>query len=354
MLNKLKLSNYLTSPKTNTTKGLEQALSSWKKKIPPSSPLNKNIESLLRNVESQSLTLKVPDRKINPLLRSIPSVSKKVKFIEQRHASSIDYYTTRVLASSESYDLPRAMKIRIIFPALSNLPSELDGQVKLATVGRTFLEMCGWSYCMKHFRPRTRPIPGSLVNGYNFDLLGYVSPFEEIAQSEVEYVRYAESREGVAAAAAAAAAKTATVTGNEVSSLLPPLRSSSSSSNETSFHTNFTSSDHNEIYNNNDNNTNNQNVKINKPYGKGYTRRDESNICRPENIRLYVKAIGLYDAMVFDFDGHSHTREEQAIYALYKTIGAILHVHGPERAREFVYTQVIEGYDGILHLTIDF
>lgn len=140
---------------------------------------------------------------------------------------------------------------------------------------------------MKYLSAPGRVVPGCFVNGYNMNMLGYVSPYEEIASIEDEFV----SKE-------------------EFDNPRSPF------------------------------------------YLHRYSPNNDINLCRPKSLAQYVKAIGLYDSIIYDSLQHNANREQQAISALYQTVGAVYQIHGSDKAKQFIDQRIMEGETGLVWLSV--
>ncbi|VVT50938.1 uncharacterized protein SAPINGB_P002930 [Magnusiomyces paraingens] len=256
----------------------------------------RQISRFLSNIESPAHTLRIFDPEIIRGPRQAHLTNLKLRQAASTFRPSLVYFSSRVLGTkiesdgthistgSVDFGLPDNVIFSIIYPRLAETSGHSDQLAKLARIGRMYLEICCWSYTMKYLSaPGRAPSPGCFVNGYNFNMLGYVSPYEEIAPIEEEDVKASEFK-----------------------------------NTKSPMHQHRLS-----------------------PY-------NDINLCRPESLAHYTKAIGLYDSIVYDSLPHNVGREQQAIAALYQTIGSLYQIHGPEVTRKFIDQRVMEGKTGLV------
>lgn len=175
-------------------------------------------------------------------------LTKKLDIASSKYQSSLDFLALYI--DIESYPVSKTQLARIMYPALSALPTETDLNEKLARVGRIFLELQCQAF-MLHLPSRNT---AQMVNGYDF------SRFED---------------------------------------------------------------------------------------GSSDALHNQTHLIR------YLKANGLHESIILDFNAHEHTRDEQAVSAFYRIIGTLIVSHGAEKTSGFVNDRVIGGINGLMRLRVD-
>lgn len=357
-MNGLKIFKNLSYSRDDSSRRISNALSVWRKQLLAKGVVDE-INTLLPSAESESNTMKVHDRELVRQSKSHRRYHLKLENAKIKYSSSVEFFSTSILGCpskpsqekfaqaqlstnmnknkdnnnnntletnkdakhnsqlfGSKYHLPESTRLMILYPTLSDMVPDRDDQIKRKNLGKMLMELACWTYSMKNFRSSLPPVPGSTINNMNFEMLGTISPSEEVSWSaENDYVRYSKA-------------------------FNVPIQG------DTRHHVQDTSST-----NRPRKATIPQIHTADLPNTYRYSPDNPYNLCRPNLLKRYVRLLGLYDLMIIDVPTPPNAREGYAVSALYKTVGELARLHGAEVATDFVQTRLIEGSNGILELT---
>lgn len=120
------------------------------------------IKTILRTNGSVSLTHKIDDKLTRSFIRSDQHASRKLDSAISKYQPSLDHLS--LFIDSSKYPLSKEKLAKILYPALSVLPTEIEASEKLARIGRMFLEAQCQAYMMQ-LPSRNMP---EIVSGYDF------------------------------------------------------------------------------------------------------------------------------------------------------------------------------------------
>lgn len=111
------------------------------------STIHKQMNQILEKNGSASLTFKIDDKIIRENLRSERRATRKQDTAKTRYQQSIDHLA--MFVDTEKYPIVEKDLARILYPAISTLPTEADKSEKLSRSGRMFLEIQCQAYMMQ-------------------------------------------------------------------------------------------------------------------------------------------------------------------------------------------------------------
>lgn len=109
--------------------------------------LQDQIQSLTKRNGSVALTHQLLDKVTRKNLRSEKTAAKKTEKAHSKYQTSIDQLAGFVNVGT--FSLTQQDLLRILYPALANLPSEIDSRTKFVNIGRVFLQLQCHSYMMQ-------------------------------------------------------------------------------------------------------------------------------------------------------------------------------------------------------------
>lgn len=110
-------------------------------------PVQLEIKSILQVNGSDSLTSKIDDKLTRRYLKSERAVKRKLENASSKYKASLEYLARFI--DTLKYPIPDKEMTKILYPALSVLPTEIESSEKLLRLGKMYLEVQCQAYIMQ-------------------------------------------------------------------------------------------------------------------------------------------------------------------------------------------------------------